>query len=75
MKYSYKICALNQRILKLITPVISNKTLSRLGTIFILRKGIGVGGPENGNFPLLYVMKMSLHRGVGGSKKPQNTLT
>ena len=22
-----------------------------LGTIFILRKGIGVGGPENGNFP------------------------
>ena len=28
----------------------------------MLRKGIGVGGPENGNFPLLYVMKMSLHR-------------
>ena len=26
-------------------------------TIFILRKGIGVGGPENGNFPLFYVMK------------------
>ena len=22
-----------------------------------------MGGPENGNFPLLYVMKMSLHRG------------
>jgi len=22
-----------------------------------------VGGPENGNFPLLYVMKMSLRRG------------
>ena len=31
--------------------------------IFILRKDIGVGGPENGNFPLLYVMKMSLRRG------------
>ena len=47
-----------------------------LGTILILRKGIGVGGPENGNFPLLYVMKMSLRRGwVGGSKKPQLTLT
>ena len=34
-----------------------------------------VGGPENGNFPLLYVVKMSLRRWVGGSKKPQNTLT
>ena len=33
----------------------------------------GGGGPENGNFPLLYVMKMSLHRGVGGSEKHQNT--
>ena len=31
-----------------------------LGAIFILRKDIGVGGPENGNFPLLYVGKMSL---------------
>ena len=31
-------------------------------------------GPENGNFPLLHVMKMSLRRGVGGSKKPQNNL-
>ena len=34
-----------------------------------------MGGPENGNFPLLYVVKMSLHRWVGGSKKAQNTLT
>ena len=25
---------------------------------------IGVGGPENGNLPLLYVVKMSLHRWV-----------
>ena len=31
-----------------------------LGTIFILRKDIGVVGPENGNFPLLYIMEMSL---------------
>ena len=47
-----------------------------LGTIFILRKDYGwVGGPENGNFPLLYVVKMSLRRWVGGSKRPQNTLT
>ena len=49
-----------------------------LGTIFILRKALGAGwegGPENGDFPLLYVMKMSLRRWVGGSKKPQNTLT
>ena len=46
-----------------------------LGAIFILRKDIGVGGPENGNFPLLYVVKMSLRRWVGDSKKPQNTLT
>ena len=28
-----------------------------------VRKDIGVvGGPENVNFPLLYVVKMSLHR-------------
>ena len=33
-----------------------------------------MGGPENGNFPLLYVVKMSLRRWVGGSKKAQNTL-
>ena len=49
--------------------------LPRLGAIFILRKEIGVGGPENGNSPLLYVVKMSLRMWVGGSKKPQNTLT
>ena len=42
--------------------------------IFILRKDIGwVGGPENGNFPLLYVVKMSLRMWVGGSKKAQKT--
>ena len=29
-----------------------------------------MGGPENGNFPLIYALKMSLHKGVGGSKKP-----
>ena len=40
-----------------------------------LHKDIGVGGPENDSFPLLYVVKMSLRRWVGGSKKPQNTLT
>ena len=33
-----------------------------------------MGDPENGNFALLYVVKMSLRRWVGGSKKPQNTL-
>ena len=32
-----------------------------LGTIFILRKDIRVGGgSEDNNFPLLYVLKMSL---------------
>ena len=36
-------------------------------------RGGYLGGPENGNFPLLYVVKMSLRRWVGGSKKPQNT--
>ena len=38
--------------------------ITYLGAIFILRKDIGVGGPENGNFPLLYVVKMSLRRWV-----------
>ena len=35
-----------------------------VGTIFILRKDIRVGGPENDNFPLLYVIKMSLRSEV-----------
>ena len=58
-------------------PFNNNNTEGQLtlGAIFILRKDIGVGGPENGNFPLLYVVKLSLRRWVGGSKKPQNTLT
>ena len=34
-----------------------------------------VGGSENGNFPLHYVLKMSLRRYVGRSKKPQNIHT
>ena len=49
--------------------------LGYIGAIFILRKDMGVGGLENGNFPLLYVVKMSLRRWVGGLGKPQNTLT
>ena len=31
-------------------------------------------GSENGNFPLLYLLKMSLCRGMGGSKKAKTTL-
>ena len=50
-----------------------------LGAIFLLRKDIGVAGgwrgPENGNFPFLHVVKMSLRRWVCGSKKHQHTLT
>ena len=34
--------------------------LNLYGAIFLLRKDIGLGGLENGNFPLLYVMKMFL---------------
>ena len=59
----------------LILSIHSCYLITVLGAIFILRKDIGVGGPENGNFPLLYVVKMSLRRWVGVSKKPQNTLT
>ena len=33
-----------------------------------------VGGSENGNFPMLNVLKILLHMGVGASKKPQKTL-
>jgi hypothetical protein len=32
---------------------IAQNSNSILGAIFILGKDIGVGGPENGNFPLL----------------------
>ena len=37
-------------------------------------QGHRMGGPENGNFSLLYIVNMSLHRCVGGSKIHQNTL-
>ena len=40
-----------------------------LGIVFILLRDIGGGGSDNGNFPLLYTLNISLHRGVGGSKK------
>ena len=42
---------------------------------YVRTSGGWVVGSENGNFPLLYVVKMSLCRWVGGLKKPQNTLT
>ena len=49
-------------------PVILKKNEKHeiyLGTIFILCKDIGVGRwSRNGNFPLLYVMKMSIRRWV-----------
>ena len=32
-----------------------------------------MGGPENGNFPSLYVVKMSLHRWVSGSENFSKT--
>ena len=48
--------------------------IGRLGAIFILRKDIGVGGPENGNFLLLYVVKISLRRWVGGLKTPLHNI-
>ena len=46
---------------------IQKLTKAELRAIYILRKDIRVvGGPENGNFPLLYVVKMSLRSWVGG---------
>ena len=47
----------------------------KLGAIFILRKDIRVGGPENGNFTLgsVYVVKMSVRRWVGGLKTLTHT--
>ena len=33
-----------------------------------------MSGPENGNFPLFYVVKMSLRRWVGGSKSLKTPL-
>ena len=46
--------------------------------IYYVRKAIGVGwcsGSVDGNFPLIYLIKMPLRREVGGSKEPQNNLT
>ena len=31
-------------------------------------------GPGNGNFPLLYLVKISLHRWVGGSRRLKTPL-
>ena len=46
-----------------------------LGTIFILRKVIGVGGwSRKWQFSLMLCSEMSLRRWVGGSKKPQKPL-
>ena len=44
-------------------------------SLYYVRKYKWVGGLENGNFLSLYVVKMSLRRWMGGSIKPQNTLT
>ena len=49
--------------------------LDRGSFLYYVRTYGRVGGPENGNFSLLYVVKMSLPRWVGGSKKSQNTFT
>ena len=50
-------------------PILSQKTEKfEIFVILLLRNG-WLGGPENGNFPLLYVVKMSLRRWVGGFKK------
>ena len=51
-----------------------NQGLCKGPFLYYVRAKGWVGGPENGSFPLLYVVKMSLRRWVGGSKKPQNTL-
>ena len=59
----------------ILTKVRDNFSTKGPSLFFILHKDIGVGGPENGNFPSLCVVKMFLRRWVGGSKKPQNTLT
>ena len=45
------------------------------GATVIPESRVGAEGSENGNFLLFYVLKISLHRGVGGSKKSENFLT
>ena len=46
---------------------------TRLGTIFILQNDIGIGS-ENGNPPLLYVLKMCLRKGVDWLKQNKTPL-
>ena len=61
------------------SPGVLVSSLHKGPSLYILRKDIGVGGPEYGNFPLIYVLvKMTLRKYLGGwvvQKKPQNTLT
>ena len=50
-------------------------TFIDLGAIFVLRKDIGVGGwSRKLRFFLIYVVKMYLHRWVGGSKSLKTSL-
>ena len=42
-------------LVNLVGDIIIGPTRKSLGSIFILRKDIGVGGPKNGNFPLLHL--------------------
>ena len=46
--------------------------LSKGPSLYYVRTSVWVGGQENGNFLLFYVVKKSLRRWVGGSEKPQN---
>ena len=43
------------------SPGVLVSSLHKGPSLYILRKDIGVGGPEYGNFPLIYVLvKMTL---------------
>ena len=67
----------NQELRNVGTPFIREifLTFGKGPFLYYVRTLGWVGGPENGNFPLLYVVKMPLRRWVGGSKKSQNNLT
>jgi hypothetical protein len=58
-------------VLELFQDINRRKWYIKVGGHLYITKGHwgGEGGSENGDFLVLYVLKMSLRRGVGGSKK------
>ena len=63
------------KVSKLVTWMLTKMVPGKGSSLYYVRTYLGVGGwSKNGNFPLLYVVKMSLRRWVGGSNSLKTPL-